>query len=153
MKILKSLRSLILLIFVFPMATLQAVEPAKAGAPVAKVGNTVLTEDDMRKEMGMSLYEAENQVYQVKKGWVDQKVKTMLFAQAAKQAGLSVAAWQAREIDGKVPAPTQQEIDQMAARMSPQGGATPPNDAAYAKQKEQAKQYLMQQKRSRNAGL
>ena len=43
------------------------------------MGGTVLTEDQMRKEMGMNLYNAENQLYQVKRGWVDQAAKNILF--------------------------------------------------------------------------
>jgi protein-disulfide isomerase len=94
----------------------------------------------------MSVYEAENQLYQMKKNWVDQKVKTMAFNQAAKEAGLSPQAWQAREIDGKVVPPTELEIDQMAPRFAMQGSTTPPSTAQYAQMKEQAKQYLTQQK-------
>src|SRR5690349_10000400 len=109
MKKLKSFGYTVLLASSIPLAALYAAEPAKTGAPVAKVGTTVLTEDDLRKDMGMNLYEAENQLYQVKKNWVDQKIKAMIFSQAAKEAGLSVAAWQAREIDGKIPAATQME--------------------------------------------
>src|SRR5207302_2441603 len=92
-------------------------------------------------------YEAENQLYQVKKNWVDQKAKTLLFNQAAKEAGLSLQAWQAKEIDAKVAPPSQQEIDQWAPRFGVQGSTVPPRDAQYAQMKEQAKQYLSQQKR------
>src|SRR5258708_2118423 len=100
------------------VSVLRAQESAKAPTPVAKIGNTVLTEDELRKDMGMNFYEAENQLYQVKKNWVDQKVKNMLFDQAAKEANVSRQAWQAREIDGKITAPTQQEIDQWAPRFA-----------------------------------
>ena len=96
--------------------------------------------------MGMNIYEAENQLYQLKKNWVDQKVKAMTFNQAAKDAGLSLAAWQAREIDGKMIPPTEQEIDQLAPRFAMQGSTTPPTAAQYSQMKDQAKQYLTQQK-------
>src|ERR1043166_8659606 len=86
----------------FSHPLLHAPEATKTAVPVAKIGNTILTEDDLRKDMGMSLYEAENSVYQIKKNWVDQKVKNILFDQAAKEAGLSRAAWQAKMIDSKV---------------------------------------------------
>src|ERR1700733_9282359 len=126
---------------------LRADQAAQAPTPVAKIGNTVLTKDDLRKDTGMSYYEAENALYQLKKNWVDQKVKTTLFAQAAKDAGLSLQAWQTREIDSKVTPPTQQDIDQLAPKFAAQGSTTPPTDAQYAKMKEQAKQYLTMQKR------
>jgi protein-disulfide isomerase len=124
-----------------------AAEVARATTPVAKVGSTVLTEEDMKKDLGMSLYEAENSLFQVKKNWVDQKVKSVLFDQAAKEAGLSRQAWQAKEIDAKLTPPTQQEIDQWAPRFGVQGSTTPPSDANYAKTKEQARLYLVGQKR------
>ena len=106
-----------------------------------------MTEDDLRKDMGMNLYDAENQLYQIKSSWVDQKAKSILFDQAAKQAGLSPQAWQAQEIDAKMPPVSQQEIDQLAPRFAAQGSTTPPTDAQYARMKDQARQYLTGQKR------
>src|SRR5437016_5825513 len=70
---------------------------------IAKVGDTPLTESDMRKDMGMQLYQAENQMYMIQRNWIDQKAQTMLFDRAAKAAGLSRAAWEAREIVAKAP--------------------------------------------------
>ena len=127
---------------------LGAPEASKASTPLAKIGNTILTEDDLHKEVGMSIYEAENQLYQIKKNWIDQKTKTLIFNQAAKDAGLSLPAWQAREIDGRVTPPTQQEIDQMANQFTARGSTVPPTPDQYAQMKEQAKQYLTQQKRA-----
>ena len=69
----------------------QAVVAAKTSAPVAKIGNTILTEDDMRKDMGMSLYEAENSAVSTSRNSGSiKRLKTMLFEQAAKEAGLSL---------------------------------------------------------------
>ena len=130
------------------LSLIRAEEAAKAGAPVAKIGNIILTEDDLRKEMGMSLYDAENQLYQIKKNWVDQKAKAIIFDQAAKEAGLSRQAWEAREIDGKATPPSQQEIDQLAPRFAAQGSTAPISDVQLAKLKEQARQYLTTQKRA-----
>ncbi len=143
MKIARLLPAFAFLSIISPLGALHAEETAKAPAPVAKVGNTVLTEDEMRKDMGMNLYQAENQLYTTKKNWVDQKAKIIIFNQTAKEAGLSLQAWEAREIDGKIPPPSQQEIDQWAPRFGVQGSTTPPSAAM----KEQAKQYLLQQKR------
>lgn len=126
---------------------LHAADAPKAAAPVAKIGTTVLSEDDLRKDMGMSLYEAENQLYQIKKGWVDQKAKAILMAQAAKEAGLSLAEWQKREIDKKALPPTELEIDQWTQRFSQQGSTTPPTPDQYKAMKEKAKNHLLQQRR------
>src|ERR1019366_5644666 len=51
----------------FCVPALHAQDAAKTAAPVAKIGGTILTEDDLRKEAGMSLYDAENALYQLKK--------------------------------------------------------------------------------------
>jgi protein-disulfide isomerase len=124
--------------------SLHAADVAKAATPVAKIGNTILTEDDLRKDMGMSLYETENQLYQMKSGWVDQKAKFILFDQAAKEAGLSQPAWVNREIDSKVVPPTPQEIDQLAPRFAVKGSTAAPTQAM----KDQAKSFLVNQRRT-----
>ncbi len=126
----------------------RAEEAAKAPTPIAKIGTTILTEEDLRKDMGMSLYEAENQLYQIKKNWVDQKAKVLLMTQAAKDAKLSLQEWTKKEIDEKVTPPTQQEIDQWAPRFGVQGSTKQPTEADYTAMKEKAKQYLQQQRRS-----
>jgi len=141
---------LFLLAFIISFRTLPSLaqDAAKATTPVAKIGSTILTEDELTKDLGMSLYEAENSLYQLKKNWVDQKVKGILFDQAAKEAGLSRQAWQAKEIDGKMTPPTQQEVDQLAPRFATQGSTVPLTEAQLAKFKDQARQYLLGQKRS-----
>src|SRR5438309_145683 len=77
---------------------------------VAKVGSVNLTDADLQKDLGMSLYETENQLYQMKKNWIDQKAKEILFNDAAKRAGLSRQQWQKKEIDDVLQAPSQQDI-------------------------------------------
>ena len=147
MKLTRSSLFLICSLIPLMLPVVHAAEAAKATTPVAKIGTTILTEDDLRKDLGMGLFEAENALYQLKKNWVDQKVKTILFDQAAKEAGLSRQAWQTREIDAKITPPTAQEIDQLAPRFAVQGSTTPPTEVQYAKMKDQARQYLMGQKR------
>jgi len=83
---------------------------ADAPKPIAKIGTTVLTEDDMRKEMGMQLYQAENSLYMAQKNWVDQKAQNLIFDMAAKKAGLSRQAWEAKEIDAKVPPADENQV-------------------------------------------
>ncbi len=130
-------------------------EDTKAPAPVAKIGSTILTENDLHKDQGATLFDAENQLYEIKKNWVDSKAKPILFGLAAKEAGLSLQAWQTKEIDAKAGAPSEQEVDQWTPRFGPQNGAqskstppTPPTDAQYAAMKKQAREYLTQQKRA-----
>src|SRR3982750_843818 len=83
---------------------------------IAKVGNTVLTEDEMRSEMGQQLYQAESNLYMTQKSWVDQKSQDILFNQAAKDAKLSRAEWEKREIDAKATPPNEQQVQQMVGQ-------------------------------------
>lgn len=98
-------------------------ETSDPSRPVAKIGATVLTEGQMQKELALNLYEAENSVYQVKKNWIEQQAKKILFDQAAKEAGVPRAEWEKREIDNKAAVPTQQEIDDMLKRYPSRDGA------------------------------
>jgi len=97
---------------------------ADAPKVLAKVGDTVLTEDQMRQEMGMQLYQAENNLYMAQKNWIDQKAQDILFNKAAKDAGLSRKDWEAREIDAKTPPPDQNMVQQMAGRFIRPGVAS-----------------------------
>jgi protein-disulfide isomerase len=110
----KSFKNAVVLTFSLWMGLNVAAVAADAPKPIAKIGNTVLTEDDMRKDAGMQLYQIENQLYMTEKGWVDQKAQDLLFDQAAKAAGLSRKAWEAREIDAKSTAPDPQQVLQTA---------------------------------------
>ena len=95
-----------------------------ADMPIAKFGDTVLTEDQMRKDLGQQLYQAENNLYMIKKSWIDQKAEGYAFDRAAKEAGLSRQAWEAREIDAMVPQPDTNQIQQMAGRFARPGVAS-----------------------------
>jgi protein-disulfide isomerase len=114
-----------LTVFVLSVCALLNAAAFAAEAPkeLAKVGNVVLTEDQMRKEVGMQLYQAENNVYMTQKGWIDQKAQGILFDQAAKDAGLPRQAWEAREIDGKALPPDPQQVQQMAGQFARPGMA------------------------------
>jgi protein-disulfide isomerase len=141
-----SICSLAALIWAAESAPVSA--PASAPTPpavsnvVAKVGDKTLTEADMRKDLGNQLYQAENQVYQVEKGWIDKQAKNMLFDQAAKEAGLSRQDWEKREIDSQVAAPSEKEIDNLT-KQYPKA----PNMSTDT-YRQQIVQYLSSQKRS-----
>ncbi|HVO33624.1 MAG TPA: thioredoxin domain-containing protein [Elusimicrobiota bacterium] len=130
--------------FLLPLVAVSFLgSPARAGdsRAVAKIGDTTLTEKQMDDELGARLYEAENNLYQVKKGWIDSKAQDILFNQAAKAAGLSRRDWESREIDAKVSQPTMQEIQQFLQRY-------PPQAAASTETLHQVTEYLAGQKRS-----
>jgi protein-disulfide isomerase len=106
-----------------PMTTGAAAAPAPS--VVVKVGNAVITAADMQSELGMRLYNIENQMYQTKKMWIDQKVKGLLFDQAAKDAKLSRADWEKREIDAVVTAPSEGDVQNFLKNVPPQQAAMP----------------------------
>src|SRR2546430_2762708 len=77
---------------------------------VAKIGDVTLTEEQMNSELGTSLYDVENNLYQVKRNWIDQKAKQILFDQAAKDAKLSRPEWETKEINSHIAMPSEDEI-------------------------------------------
>jgi hypothetical protein len=66
----------------------------KISVPIAEVGGIRITESQMNQAIGSDIYEAESNLYQLKKSWIDQKARTLLFEAAAQKAGLSLADWQ-----------------------------------------------------------
>ena len=133
------------LLTLHPLAS-AADAPANPSPTVATVGSAVLTEDQMRKELGMSLYNAENNLFQLKRNWIDKKAKDVLFDQAAKEGRRPRKEWEAKEIDSQVPSATDAEIQQMIQRMGPFAAST--DTAKQAQMKRQATQYLSAQKRA-----
>jgi protein-disulfide isomerase len=114
--------------------------------PLAKIGNIILTQKQMQDELGMSLYEAQNQVYQIEKSWVDQKAKQLLFDQAAQKAGLTRTEWENREINSHVTMPSDDEIRPLMQQYGPKGAdANDPNKVNQFHQ--QVVGQLMSQKR------
>jgi len=113
---------------------------------VAKVGSTTLTQKQMQDELGVSLYEAQNQVYQMEKSWIDQKAKQILFDQASQEAGLTRTEWETREITGHITMPSDDEIQPLMQQYGPKGAeANDPNKVNQFRQ--QVVGQLMSQKR------
>lgn len=99
---------------VLPLSAEEVTAPASN--VVAKVGSTELLEKQMRDDLGTSLYDAENQLYQLKKNWVDQRAKAILFEEAAAKAKMTRQAWEQKEIDSKITPPTEAEINTLIQR-------------------------------------
>jgi len=113
---------------------------------VARIGDQVLTEEQMKKEIAGPLFEAENQVYMAKRNWIDSKTKDILFAEAAKAANLPLDQWISREISSKVTPPTDVEVDAFLQKMA--RGQIPTDPAKLAEMKSQAQGYILSQKRT-----
>lgn len=81
-------------------------------AVIGRLDGTSWTENDLREESGLTLYQQESTLYSFKRGWIEKKAKDALFDQAAKDANLPRKDWEKREIDSKVPATSDKEVDQ-----------------------------------------
>jgi protein-disulfide isomerase len=88
---------------------------------IARVGNTTLTEEQMRSDMGMQVYQMENAVYNMQKAWVDEKAQQYIFDLAAKEAKMSRKDWEAKEIDAKVQPVNDAEAQSYAGRFAKPG--------------------------------
>src|ERR1700690_2738854 len=108
-----------------PMAG-HAAEPKTSSAKIGQYDGHVLTDADMRKDIPMDLYQAESDLYDVKKGWIEKQAKNAFFDQAAKEAKLSRKDWEKREIDDRVKAPSQEEIQQFLKHNYPPSESSKP---------------------------
>ena len=86
-------------------------EQAKGGdAVVAKIGDHPITEKQLDTKIRPQLIAADSQIYQLKRRALESIADDYVIEQAAKKANLSPADYIKREIDGKVPQPTDQQI-------------------------------------------
>jgi protein-disulfide isomerase len=144
------LTAILLLLPVPVISNLLAKDPGNVS--IAEVGGVKITEGEMRRDIGSDIYEAEVSLYQLKKKWIDQKARSLLFESAAKKAGLSVDDWEAREIDNKVTPPSDEDVKRLAQQIIRQQKAgSQPNEALVTRAEKQARQYIMQQLRLRRA--
>jgi protein-disulfide isomerase len=83
---------------------------------IAKVGTTTITSADLERGLSLNLYQAQSNIYQMEKNWINEQAKNILFDRAAASAGLSRKDWEKREIDSKVTPPTQKDLDELFKR-------------------------------------
>jgi protein-disulfide isomerase len=140
--------AILILLPVLAIPGLPAKDPG--GAPIAEVGGIKITESQMRQDIGIDIYEAEINVYQLKKNWIDQKARSLIFEGEAKKAGLTLAEWQTREIDKKIAPPSDENVKSIAQQIIRQQKAGNQTDEAkLAQATTQAREYMMQQLRTR----
>ena len=87
-----------------------------ADTPVAKVGTTTLTEEALKKDLQVEMYEAEKSLYDMKINWIDEKAKGILFEAAAKERGITKEAWHKTFIEEKISEPTPAEVNEFLQR-------------------------------------
>lgn len=100
----------------FAASALAGDAPRAASTPIARVGDVVLTEEQLRTEMGPELSQIENRLYMLKKFWAERKSRELLFDAAAREAGLTRAEWEAREIDQKAAPPDEARAKQIVGQ-------------------------------------
>jgi protein-disulfide isomerase len=123
-------------------AWVKASEPASQ--PVATVAGVTLTAGQMQEEIAGALYNQENQLYMLKQEWINRQTRNILFDKAAKEAGKSRKAWEAKEL--AVAAPTETELDEMIRRMVP-ANQMPTAPDQLKQLREKAADYVLNQKK------
>ena len=78
---------------------------------VATVGDTPITLAEIEQTLRLPLYELEMEKYRLTKRRLDQTIVERLLARAAAARGLSVPAYVAAEIQGRIAAITQEDIE------------------------------------------
>ena len=78
--------------------------------PVAQVGDTLITADQLQKEALGQLKKFDGEIYKIKKGILDQMIEKKIFAEAATKENLSVDAYLKKNIDDKITKPTDDEM-------------------------------------------
>jgi protein-disulfide isomerase len=83
------------------------------GAVVATVGSYRITEQQVNSRVKAQLASLEIQLYELKKSAVEQIADDYLLQQTAKRNHVSVAAYLKREVDSKIPPPTEPELHKL----------------------------------------
>ncbi len=84
----------------------------QAGAPLARVNGRAITETDVGSEGGVPLARLEEQLYAVRRQYLDKLIANQLLADEAERRGVSVQALIAAEITSKLSQVTEREVDE-----------------------------------------
>jgi protein-disulfide isomerase len=112
---------------------------AESAGVAARFGDTIITEAELEEAAGGQLIQLHQQMYQIK----EQQLQTMIFEKlvnrAAEAEGLTRDDYLKREVMDKIPAPTEEQIQQLLTQYKSQL----PEDETLARQ--QVTNYLKQQ--------
>jgi protein-disulfide isomerase len=90
----------------------QAAGKGEQGSKVlATIGDHRITEAEVDQQARPQLAAIDNQIYQARKRALDQLIDEYLVTQAAKKAGLSEQEYVKREVEDKVPTPSDAEVE------------------------------------------
>ena len=87
--------------------------PANDSAKLAEVDETILTQADLDRTGGKQLRDLRQQLYQLERQKLDEYIGATLLTKEAKVRNLSVATLVEQEIDKKVPAITDDDIERL----------------------------------------
>jgi protein-disulfide isomerase len=92
---------------------------------LAQVGPLTITNDQLAKDAAYQLsnYQAEMDLYNKKRSYLDRKTRDMAYDLAAKEAKLSVAEFKKHEIDDVIAPVTDQEIETLSKQYAQQAAA------------------------------
>ncbi len=99
-----------------PLVVAQTAEKPKSRAVVATVAGKPIYEDELQPLMKAQLQQLRNQEYEIKKNALDQLIQTKTLEVEAAKQGLSVEALLQRDIEHKVPKPTDAEVESTYAK-------------------------------------
>lgn len=125
-----------------------AAQPAAATPPTppwVRIDGELITADEIEAPVGMQIHKLETEIANLRRKAINDLVGKRLLEREAKRQGISVEALLAREVDAKVPAPTEAEVTGLLERRRREVGITAEQEPTM---RERLKQYLAQQKAS-----
>ncbi len=87
--------------------------PSFADEVVAKVGSTSITRAQLEKHVKAKLIQLDQQRFQILQEGLEELIANELYEQEAKARGLSLEALVKQELEGKVPAPSEEELQKL----------------------------------------
>lgn len=114
------------------------------GGVAATVGDIAITQDELDRAAKNQLQRLDTQIYQIKKGALDDLIEARLIEQAAKKEGSSVEKYLAQEVDAKVTSLADSELQSFYDSNKERFGKQPFDQA-----KGQIRDYLTQGRKSR----
>jgi protein-disulfide isomerase len=80
-------------------------------APIARIGDQAIYDEDLLPSIGGQLFQLENQEYELKSKELEKLVNQRLLESAAKSKGLSTDAFLEQTVDRTLPPPTPSEVE------------------------------------------
>lgn len=96
-------------LFLAVVVSAQSPEPSKSGQPVATVDGQAIYEDELTATVQGQLLPLRNQEYEIKRKALDGVIEQKMLEAAAKKKGLSTEQFLVKEVDSKVPDPSDDE--------------------------------------------